>query len=119
MFHRGEIVTLEINAYAFGGRGVAKIPSEDSYFIVFVDNAFPGQLVKAKIDVKRKNHAEAKLIEVLRRSSVEKLNDFQEISGAPYLFVPISKQQEVKKEDRKSTRLNSSHSSVSRMPSSA
>ena len=103
MFHRGEIVTLEINAYAFGGRGVAKIPSEDSYFIVFVDNAFPGQLVKAKIDVKRKNHAEAKLIEVLRRSSVEKLNDFQEISGAPYLFVPISKQQDVKKESTLTT----------------
>jgi len=79
MFHRGELVTLTIDAYAFGGRGIAKIPTEDSHFIVFVDNAFPGQVVKAKIDVKRKHHAEAKLVEVIKRSPLEVVSDYQEI----------------------------------------
>ena len=71
MFHRGEIITLTIDGYAFGGRGIAKIPIGESHFVVFVDNAFPGQVVKAKIDVKRKNHAEAKLMEVLVRAPEE------------------------------------------------
>jgi 23S rRNA (uracil-5-)-methyltransferase RumA len=103
MFHRGEIVELSIDGYAFGGRGIAKIPIEDSHFIVFVDNAFPGQVVKAKIDVKRKQHAEAKLVEVVQRASCEVQSDFQEISGAPYLFVPKELQRTVKTESTLST----------------
>jgi len=96
MFHRGELVTLTIDAYAFGGRGIAKIPTEDSHFIVFVDNAFPGQVVKAKIDVKRKHHAEAKLVEVIKRSPLEVVSDYQEISGAPYIFVSQEEQHKAK-----------------------
>ncbi len=98
MFHRGEIIELEITGYAFGGRGIAKIPTEDGAFIVFVDNTFPGQRVKAKIETKRKKHAEAKLLEVVRRSEVEVLHQFQEISGGPYIHVPIDIQEQYKKE---------------------
>jgi 23S rRNA (uracil1939-C5)-methyltransferase len=97
VFHRGEVVELEITDFAFGGRGIAKIPTEDGHYIVFVDNAFPGQLVKAKIDTKRKRHAEAKLLEILRRSDVEKVGEYQEISGGPYIFVPVEIQEEYKK----------------------
>lgn len=96
MFHRGELVTLTIDAYAFGGRGIAKIPTEESHFIVFVDNAFPGQVVRAKIDVKRKHHAEAKLVEVINRSPLEVVSEYQEISGAPYIFVSQEEQQKAK-----------------------
>lgn len=103
MFHRGEIITLTIDGYAFGGRGIAKIPIGESHFVVFVDNAFPGQVVKAKIDVKRKNHAEAKLMEVLVRAPEEVITNFQEISGAPYLFVPEKLQQAVKTESTLTT----------------
>ncbi len=98
MVSRGEIVELEIVDYAFGGRGIAKIKSDDSYFVVFVDNSFPGQLVKAKVETKRKRHAEAKLIEVLRRSADEVILPYQEISGAPFIFVPVSLQQQYKKD---------------------
>jgi 23S rRNA (uracil1939-C5)-methyltransferase len=98
VFNRGEIVELDIQEYSFGGRGVAKIPTEQGNFIVFIDNAFPGQRVKVKIDVKRKRHAEAKLIEVLERSPLEVNQPFQEISGGPYIFVPIQTQQEFKKQ---------------------
>jgi 23S rRNA (uracil-5-)-methyltransferase RumA len=96
MFHRGELVTLTIDAYAFGGRGIAKIPTEESHFIVFVDNAFPGQVVRAKIDVKRKHHAEAKLVEVINRSPLEVVSEYQEISGAPYIFVSQEEQHKAK-----------------------
>ena len=54
MFHRGDTVELEIHDYAFGGRGISRIPTEEGSYVVFVDNAFPGQLVKAKIETKRK-----------------------------------------------------------------
>jgi 23S rRNA (uracil-5-)-methyltransferase RumA len=97
VFHRGEIVELEIADYAFGGRGIARIPTEEGSYVVFVDNAFPGQLVKAKIETKRKRHAEAKLIDVIRRSEDEVALPFQEISGGPYIFVPVELQAAFKK----------------------
>jgi len=65
--------------------------------VVFVDNTFPGQLVKAKIEKKRKRHAEGKLLEVIKRSEKETDLPFQEISGGPYIFVPIELQEEYKK----------------------
>ncbi len=90
LFNRGEIVELEIVDYAFGGRGIAKIPTEEGNFIVFVDNAFPGQTVSAKIATKRKKHAEANLIDVIKRSEFETETQFQEISGGPYVRIPLS-----------------------------
>ena len=98
MFQRGQEVELQITDYAFGGRGLAKIDSEDGQFVVFVDNTFPGQFVRAKIDVKRKKYAEAKLIEILKRSEQETQTQFQEISGGPYIRVPVQLQEEIKKE---------------------
>ena len=95
--HRGEIIEIRINDYAFGGRGIARLETENGAFVVFVDNTFPGQLVRAKVDVKRKNYAEAKLVEIIERSSEETMVQFQEISGAPYIFVPVSLQEEIKK----------------------
>ena len=97
MFQRGEIVELEIVDYAFGGRGIAKVATDDGFYVVFVDNTFPGQTVKAKIDTKRKRHAEAKLLEVISRSKDEVVLPYQEISGGPYIHVPIAMQEEYKK----------------------
>ncbi|MFN5418434.1 MAG: 23S rRNA (uracil(1939)-C(5))-methyltransferase RlmD [Flavobacteriia bacterium] len=96
--NRGDIIELQITDFAFGGKGIAKIPTEQGDYIVFVENTFPGQKVKAKVDVKRKRHAECKLIEVMERSSDEISLDYQEISGAPYIFVPITMQEQYKKE---------------------
>ncbi|MCH2225451.1 MAG: 23S rRNA (uracil(1939)-C(5))-methyltransferase RlmD [Crocinitomicaceae bacterium] len=95
---RGEIVTLDISGYAFGGKGIAKIPTDDGEYVVFVDNTFPGQTAKARITKKRKRFAEAKLIDVVKRSEVEVISDFQEISGGPYIYVPIELQEKYKKE---------------------
>jgi 23S rRNA (uracil1939-C5)-methyltransferase len=97
VFHRAEVVELEITGYAFGGRGIAKVPTEDGDYVVFVDNSFPGQLVQARIVKKKKRYAEAKLIDVLRRSELEVTLPFQEISGAPYIFIPVKLQEEEKR----------------------
>lgn len=98
MFHRAEVVELTITDYSFGGRGIAKIPTEDGFFIVFVDNSFPGQKVRARIDKKKKKYAEAKLIDIIERSELEQTNSFQEISGGPYIYLPIELQEKAKKE---------------------
>ena len=34
--HRNEIIEVEITGYAFGGNGIAKIPTENGDFVVFV-----------------------------------------------------------------------------------
>ena len=95
---RAGIITVKIEGYAFGGRGIAKVPTETGDYVIFVDNTFPGQTAKAQITKKRKRHAEAKLLEVVERSPLEKISGFQEISGAPYIFVPVELQEEKKKE---------------------
>jgi len=96
--HRGQEIEIRITDYAFGGRGIAKIETENGAFVIFVDNTFPGQLVRAKIDVKRKSYAEAKLVEILERSQLETETQFQEISGGPYIRIPVEVQEKMKQE---------------------
>ncbi len=54
--------------------------------------------MQARVDKKKKRYCEAKLIQVLERSPLEKVSDFQEISGAPYIYVPVEEQEKEKKE---------------------
>lgn len=93
---RGEVIEVEITDYAFGGKGISKIETEQGQFVVFVHNTYPGQLVQARIAKKRKKHAECKLLKVLR--DAENIDDkgYQEISGAPYIKLPIALQKELK-----------------------
>lgn len=100
---RAQEIDLRIEDYAFGGRGIARIQTEKGPFVIFVDNAFPGQLVRAKIETKRKTFAEAKLIAVLERAEVETVSTFQEISGGPYIHVPVAIQEKYKQESTLST----------------
>lgn len=99
MVHRNEIIEVVIEDLAFGGQGLARLKSEEGDFVVFVENTFPGQKVRARVDKKRKRHAECKLVEVLERSPIEVELPYQEISGAPYIFVPIEEQQKYKKKN--------------------
>lgn len=96
MFNRGELITVKITGYAFGGNGVAKIPTENGEFVVFVNNTFPGQVAQARVEKKKKRYAEAKLIQVIERSPIEVVSEYQEISGAPYIYVPIEAQEKEK-----------------------
>lgn len=94
--HRGGLLEIDIVEYAFGGKGIAKIKTEDGLYPIFVEHTFPGQKVLARITVKRKRHAEATLIRILQRSPLELTQNFQPISGAPYIFIPIEAQKKAK-----------------------
>jgi 23S rRNA (uracil1939-C5)-methyltransferase len=59
-----KILELEIENLAFGGRGIAKLDG----FVVFVEGAVPGDFVRAKIVKRKKQFAEAVVIEILRPS---------------------------------------------------
>ena len=95
---RGQILELRIEDYAFGGKGIARIHSEEGSFVVFVPNTLPGQLVKAQIKKSSKKYAEAKLMDVLEISENEVEVPYQDIPGAPYIQLPIEMQHEYKKE---------------------
>ena len=96
MYGKGQVIELEISAFAFGGKGIAKVATENGDLVFFVENTFPGQVVEARIEKKRKKYVECKLVQILKRSPQEVALPYQEISGAPYVFVPIEIQQEYK-----------------------
>lgn len=93
---RGDIIEVEITDYAFGGKGIARQETENGQYIIFVHNTYPGQLVQARIAKKRKKHAECKLLKVLRDSDDAVDLGYQEISGAPYIKLPLERQRELK-----------------------
>jgi 23S rRNA (uracil1939-C5)-methyltransferase len=62
---KGQQFKLEISQLAFGGKGLAKPDG----FAVFVDKAVPGDVVEVLITRKKKNYAEARVIELLEPSS--------------------------------------------------
>ncbi len=95
---KNEVLELKIEDYAFGGKGIARIHSEEGSFVIFVPNTLPGQLVKAQISKSSKNYAEAKLIDVIEPSKDEVEVPFQDIPGAPYIQLPIELQHKYKKE---------------------
>ncbi|MBO3116356.1 23S rRNA (uracil(1939)-C(5))-methyltransferase RlmD [Winogradskyella sp. DF17] len=97
---RGEILTLRIEDYAFGGKGISKIRNEHGEFVVFIPNTLPGQLVKAQVRKSSKTYAECKLLEVIEHAENEVDVPYQDIPGAPYINLPIEIQHEYK---RKST----------------
>ncbi|PID69997.1 23S rRNA (uracil(1939)-C(5))-methyltransferase RlmD [bacterium DOLZORAL124_38_8] len=90
---KGDIINISITDLAFGGKGIART---EEGLVVFVDGALPGQTVEAKISLKKRNHAQAKLLKVLERSTEERTTEFQPIPGAPWANLPIETQQKYK-----------------------
>lgn len=91
------LTNLLIEEMAFGGEGVAKIPTEQGDYIVFVKNSLPGQRVTAKVIKKKRRFAKCKLVKVEQASEDELTLDFQAIPGAPFARLPIAKQEAYKK----------------------
>ena len=70
---KGDIVELEITGYAFEGKGIAKInldgsQDEEKKFVFFVDKAYPGDIVKARITKQKRSYAEASIEEIIKPS---------------------------------------------------
>ncbi len=62
---KGQTIELQVDSLAFGGRGVARING----YVIFIDGGLPGQEVKVKIVRKKKDFAEARVLEILQQSS--------------------------------------------------
>ena len=92
-FNAGDVLELEIMDLAFGGEGVAKLDG----MVFFVNGGITGQTVKAKIKRVKRRFIEAVALEVVKRSELEIMPEFQLVPGAPWETLPIEKQREIKK----------------------
>ena len=61
---KGDIIETKIERLAFGGKGVSRYNG----LVIFVDDAIPEQQVRVRIIKKKKNYAEAKVVELVRQS---------------------------------------------------
>jgi 23S rRNA (uracil1939-C5)-methyltransferase len=59
---KGELLEVEIDSLAFGGRGVARVGG----YVVFVAGGLPGDRVRAEVTKPKKRFAEARAVELLR-----------------------------------------------------
>lgn len=62
---RDDILDLTIGKTGFEGKSIARLDD----FVVFVEGGVPGDIVRAQVYKKKKNFAEAKILEVLERSA--------------------------------------------------
>jgi 23S rRNA (uracil1939-C5)-methyltransferase len=81
---RGELLEVEIDSLAFGGRGVARV---DGY-VVFVAGGLPGDRVRAEVTKPKRKFAEARAVELLRpgadRVADRCLHEGEPCPGAPW-----------------------------------
>ena len=98
LFRKNQVLTLDIKDVAFGGKGIARQETELGPFVIFVQNALPGQRVNARVVKCKSNYAECKLEDVLQRSPSEQAIPYQEIPGAPYAHLPIADQHAMKEQ---------------------
>jgi 23S rRNA (uracil1939-C5)-methyltransferase len=64
MVEKDKIYTLKVEDFANEGKSIARI--ED--FVVFIDNAIPGDIAEVKIYKKKKSHAFGKAIKIIKNS---------------------------------------------------
>lgn len=96
LFRKNEVLTLDIEDIAHGGKGIARLETERGPFVVFVQNALPGQQVRARVSKCKSKYAECKLEDVIQRAPEEVSIPYQEIPGAPYAHLPIEIQHTLK-----------------------
>jgi len=89
---RGELLEVEIDSLAFGGRGVARSQG----LVVFVAGALPGDRVRAEITKAKKRFAEARTVELLRpggeRVADRCLHGGEPCPGAPWQGLAYERQ---------------------------
>jgi len=95
---RGDLLELEIDSLAFGGRGVARAEG----FVVFVAGALPGDRVRVEVTKGKKRFAEARAVEVVR-AAADRLPDRcvhggEPCPGAPWQGLPYEQQLHHKQE---------------------
>jgi len=63
---KGAELPVLVEKLAFGGKAVAHVDG----FVIFIDHALPGQLVKVRITRKKRQYAEARVIETIGQSPI-------------------------------------------------
>jgi 23S rRNA (uracil1939-C5)-methyltransferase len=95
---RGELLELEIDSLAFGGRGIARAGG----LVVFVAGALPGDRVRAEVTKGKKRFAEARCVELLRpgaeRAPDRCVHGGEPCPGAPWQGLPYERQLAHKRE---------------------
>lgn len=92
-----EILTVEIEKLSNLGFGIAKL---DGY-VIFVENACPGDRVKIKVGKKNKNYANATILEIIEPSKdrISPICPMQKVCGACQLqFIEYEAQLKYKKQ---------------------
>jgi 23S rRNA (uracil1939-C5)-methyltransferase len=89
---RGDELELEVSDLAHGGRGVAR----RNGYVVFVAGGLPGDRVRARVDRRRRDFAEATALELLTpspdRVADRCLHDGEPCPGAPWQGLPYERQ---------------------------
>jgi 23S rRNA (uracil1939-C5)-methyltransferase len=88
---RGEELELTVDSLAFGGAGIARL---DGY-VVFVNDAVPGDRVRAVVGKSKRAYAEARAVEILEPGP-DRRPARAEHPGAPWQVLPYERQLEVK-----------------------
>ncbi|MFQ5641617.1 MAG: 23S rRNA (uracil(1939)-C(5))-methyltransferase RlmD, partial [bacterium] len=94
---KGDTLHVEIDSLAFGGRGLARFEG----FVIFVDNAIPGQHVEVRITRKRKGYAEARKLTIVKESPhvvSSSCRHFGECGGCRLQNLAYEKQLECKRQ---------------------
>ncbi len=89
---RGELLTLEVESLAYGGKGIAR----RNGFVVFVAGALPGDRVEAEVTKAKRGYAEASTREIVRPSE-NRLpprcdHGGEPCPGAPWQSLPYEEQ---------------------------
>jgi 23S rRNA (uracil1939-C5)-methyltransferase len=88
-----DVIELDVEKLAYGGKGVAR--REGDGFVVFVEGAAPGERVKAEIFRRKKDYAEAKVVEVVTPSPVRveaRCPMFGRCGGCAWQHLPYAEQ---------------------------
>jgi len=97
---KGAELELDVESLAFGTKGVSRLNG----FVIFVEEALPGQRVRAQIFKKKKGYAEARVLEIIQQSPnfvTPRCRHFADCGGCllqnlDYDIQLLSKQQQVK-----------------------
>jgi 23S rRNA (uracil1939-C5)-methyltransferase len=88
----GDELVLRVDSLAFGGAGVAR--TEHGY-VVFVEGGFPEDLVRARVDDRKRSFAHARTLEVLEPGP-DRVPALAAHPGAPWQELRYERQLEVK-----------------------
>jgi 23S rRNA (uracil1939-C5)-methyltransferase len=87
----GDELELRVDSLAFGGAGVARING----YVVFVDGAFPGDLVRARVHHRKKAYAQARATQLIE-AGPDRVPALADHPGAPWQELAYERQLEIK-----------------------